>query len=209
VGGNGAACGRILFEVATVVVPGGQAAELAEVGKVGKVAEGLSDAEKVAEASNTAHKLEGAADVGKLVDETGGASHLTSELGESSSAAQGGLSEAPTDLHAFGSKEAPRAPREGIDYTVGEDGMIHPTDPPTGASTFGDPYATRKPTGHYHKVPKGEKMPEGLQVHPDGVDVGGTHGPTHHTIGVTRPMTPAEFAQKFMDLPWVWAGKKK
>ena len=68
VGGSGAACGRILFEVATVVVPGGQAAELAEVGKVGKVAEGLADAEKLGEASNVAHKVEGAADVAKLAD---------------------------------------------------------------------------------------------------------------------------------------------
>jgi RHS repeat-associated protein len=209
VGGSGAACGRILFEVATVVVPGGQAAELAEVGKVGKVAEGLADAEKLGEASNVAHKVEGAADVAKLADETGGASRLTSEVGESSSAAQSGLSEAPTDLHAFGSREAPRAPREGIDYHVGEDGLIHPTDPPTGASTFGDPYATAKPTGHYHKIPKGREMPEGLQVHPDGVEVGGTHGRTHHTIGVTRPMAPAEFVKKFLELGWTWAGKKK
>lgn len=116
-------------------------------------------------------------------------------------------SESPTNLHAFGNKTGPRPPRAGKDLTVDPEGNVHPTTPPEGASTFGDPNQAPL-TGHYHKVPEGTPMPEGLGVKADGVDVGGTHAPTHHTIYPTRTMTFSEFQEKFLNLPWHYGGKK-
>ena len=39
-------------------------------------------------------------------------------------------------------------------------------------------------------------MPEGLGVKADGVDVGGNHAPTHHTISSDRSMSFSEFVDK-------------
>lgn len=92
---------------------------------------------------------------------------------------------APTDLHAFGNASGPRAPREGIDFHVGDDGMVIPQSGPAphGASTFGDP-AHAPLTGPYHRIPAGTELPEGFGVIADGIDVlpGSVHPPTHHTI---------------------------
>ena len=76
-----------------------------------------------------------------------------------------------------------------------------------GASTFGDPNQAFL-SGHYHRIPKVVQMPEGLGVTADGVDVGGRHAPTHHTIHPTRTMPFVEFVGKFQSLPWEYAGKK-
>ncbi|MBA3462800.1 MAG: hypothetical protein H0T46_22785 [Deltaproteobacteria bacterium] len=84
---------------------------------------------------------------------------------------------------------------------------MHPTTPPSGASTFGD--VNQAPlTGHYHQIPEGTPMPEGVSVRADGVDVGGPYPPTHHTIYPNRTMPFSEFVEKFMNLPWVYGGKK-
>jgi hypothetical protein len=118
-----------------------------------------------------------------------------------------GTTTTPTDLHAFGNRTMPRPPRPGTDLHVSPEGTVGLTDPPTGASTFGDP-AQAPLTGHYHQIPGGTEMPEGLRVLADGSDVGGPHPPTHHTIVPSRDMPMEEFTDKFNNLPWEYAGKK-
>lgn len=113
----------------------------------------------------------------------------------------------PVTLYAFGNRQSPRPPRENKDIAV-ENNCVKPTQPPTGASTFGDiQYAPL--TGHYHKLDKDTELPEGLDVVADGKDVGGTHSPTHHTIYPSREMPFTEFVEKFLNSGWVYAGKKE
>ncbi|HEY9650960.1 MAG TPA: hypothetical protein V6C95_09875 [Coleofasciculaceae cyanobacterium] len=113
----------------------------------------------------------------------------------------------PTTLYAFGKRQSPRPPRQNKDIAV-ENDSVKPTNPPTGASTFGDvQYAPL--TGHYHKLNQGTELPEGLDVIADGRDVGGTHSPTHHTIYPSREMPFTEFVEKFLNSGWVYAGKKE
>jgi hypothetical protein len=67
---------------------------------------------------------------------------------------------------------------------------------PHGASAFSS--AAQAPlTGHYHILPEGTRLPEGLGVIADGSDVvpGSTHSPGHYTIYPTRPMSIDEFNQ--------------
>lgn len=102
----------------------------------------------------------------------------------------------PATLYAFGNRQRPRLPRPGKDIAVESDG-VKPTQPPTGASTFGNiEYAPL--TGHYHKLDKDTLLPEGLDVVADGRDVGGSHSATHHTIYPSREMLFAEFVEKFL-----------
>ncbi|WP_203911404.1 ricin-type beta-trefoil lectin domain protein [Rhizocola hellebori] len=119
--------------------------------------------------------------------------------------------ETPTNLHAFGNASGPRAPREGIDFHVGDDGMVIPQSGPSplGASTFGDP-AHAPLSGPYHVIPGGTRLPRGFGVVADGEDVlpGSGQPPTHHTIYPTEPMTPQDFIDDFLGLPWTRAGKK-
>jgi RHS repeat-associated protein len=120
------------------------------------------------------------------------------------------------DLSAFGKKTGPRDPRiQGYNLKPGQtpdmvpdaNGMVGPTEPPTGASTFADP--NQAPVGgHYHTIPAGTELPEGLGVNPDGSDVGGSQPPTHNTIYPTQEMTPEEFVDKYQALPWQYGGKK-
>jgi hypothetical protein len=113
----------------------------------------------------------------------------------------------PTDVYAFGNRTKPRPPRLGKDIDVKENGLVGPQTPPAGASTFGDP--SQAPlTGHYHKLPKDTTLPEGLSIVPDGIDVGGPHRQTHHTIYPNREMPFDEFSQKYRSLPWEYGGKK-
>jgi hypothetical protein len=102
----------------------------------------------------------------------------------------------PATLYAFGNRQRPCLPRPGKDIAVESDG-VKPTQPPTGASTFGNiEYAPL--TGHYHKLDKDTLLPEGLDVVADGRDVGGSHSATHHTIYPSREMLFAEFVEKFL-----------
>jgi hypothetical protein len=113
----------------------------------------------------------------------------------------------PTTLYAFGNRQSPRPPRQNKDIAV-ENDSVKPTNPPTGASTFGDvQYAPL--TGHYHRLNQDTELPEGLDVVADGRDVGGTHSPTHHTIYPRREMPLTEFVEKFLSSGWVYAGKKE
>ncbi len=127
---------------------------------------------------------------------------------EQGTGSSGGSTVVPTDLHAFGPKSNPRAPREGKDIDVDPgDRTVGPTDPPTGASTFGD--VNEAPlTGHYHRLDQGTQLLEGIKVIADGSDVGGPHGKTHHTIFPGRRMPFDEFVQKFLLLGWRYIGKK-
>jgi hypothetical protein len=119
--------------------------------------------------------------------------------------------ETPTDLFAFGNASGPRAPREGVDFYVGDDGMVVPQSgrSPHGASTFGDPMQAPL-TGPYHVIPAGTQLPRGFGVVADGIDVlpGSMQPPTHHTIFPTEPIMPQDFINGFLDLPWTRAGKR-
>jgi len=113
----------------------------------------------------------------------------------------------PTTLYAFGNQKRPRPPRSGKDIAVESD-EVKPTQPPTGASTFGNiEYAPL--TGHYHKLDRNTLLPEGLDVVADGRDVGGSHSPTHHTIYPSREMLFTEFIDKFLGSGWIYVGKKE
>jgi hypothetical protein len=88
-----------------------------------------------------------------------------------------------------------------------ESDSVKPTNPPTGASTFGDIQSISL-TGHYHRLEQGTELPEGIGVIADGKDVGGFHSSTHHTIYPNREMPFAEFVEKFLNSGWIYIGKK-
>jgi hypothetical protein len=118
---------------------------------------------------------------------------------------------APTDLYAFGNQAGPRPPRAGGDIVPNASGMVGPEYPPlpNGASTFSDPNVAPL-TGHYHKLPGGTQLPDGLRVIPDGIDVNPAsfHPPTHHTIYPSQQMPFDDFVTLFKNLPWQYVGKK-
>ncbi len=114
------------------------------------------------------------------------------------------------NLYAFGNKAGPRGARPNVDIPVDENGMVHPPtsgENPEGASTFNDP--NRSPLrGHFHKLPAGTELPDGLTIANDGSDVeGGYMSPGHRTIYPTRSMPFYEFNQLIKDLPWEYGGK--
>lgn len=119
------------------------------------------------------------------------------------------------NVYAFGNTTAPRDPRRGTDIKPADikpDDSDHvgPTDPPTGASSFADVNFAPGMTGHFHGIPKiSVPAVDGLQIVPDGSDVGGPHAPTHHTIFPVRRMLFQAFVDKFRSLPWTYAGKKR
>jgi hypothetical protein len=90
-------------------------------------------------------------------------------------------------------------------------GQVGPEEPPfpNGASTFADPQQAPL-SGHYHRLPRGTPLPEGIQVVADGKDVRpeSQHAPSHHTIYPASPMAPERFIEVFSGLPWKYAGKK-
>lgn len=119
----------------------------------------------------------------------------------------------PEDVHAFGGKTTgPRAPRVGRDIFPDELGMIGPELPllPNGASTFAD-ISEAPLTGHYHTLPQGTQLPNGLQIVADGSDViaASPNAPTHHTIFPSICMHVEKFTELFQNLPWIYGGKKK
>ena len=122
------------------------------------------------------------------------------------------MADTPTDLYAFGPRgRGPRPPRPGIDLFADPAGMVGPEYPPAprGASTFGD--LARCPLhGHYHTLPAGTPLPEGLAVIADGVDVdpASPHGPTHHTVYPAVRMSFERFVELYQGLPWKYGGKK-
>lgn len=90
-------------------------------------------------------------------------------------------------------------------------GEVGPETPPfpRGASTFSDPLKAPL-TGHYYRLPGGTKLPEGVNVVADGVNVNpvSPNPPTHHTIFPTAKMLFDKFVEIFKNLPWEYAGKK-
>ena len=111
-------------------------------------------------------------------------------------------------FYAFGNKTRPRPPRWDRDlHLKSKDDMVQPS-PKLGASVFGNVNFAPL-TGHFHKIPKTIPMPQGLAIIADGIDVGGQHPSTHHTIYATECMPYDEFSMKFLSLPWTYAGKKK
>ena len=65
-------------------------------------------------------------------------------------------------------------------------------------------------SGHYHMLPKGIQLPEGLGIIADGSDVvpHSPHGKGHYTIFPTRQMTVREFNELYKSLQWMYGGKK-
>src|SRR5262249_47232452 len=91
----------------------------------------------------------------------------------------------PVDLYAFGNRKGPKRPRLGIDVFPDAAGMAGPESLPLprGPSSYAD-LSQATLTGPYHLLPKGMKLPEGIEVVEDGMDVEGrsTNPPSHHTI---------------------------
>ncbi|MDN4620978.1 pre-toxin TG domain-containing protein [Paenibacillus sp. PsM32] len=116
------------------------------------------------------------------------------------------------ELNAFGNRTEPRGARPSNDFGVSEStDVVGPQAPPlpNGASTVTD--VNRIPlSGHYHTLPEGTELPDGLGVIHDGSDVlpNSPRGHGHNTIYPTRPMTVEEFNQLFKSLPWRYGGKK-
>jgi RHS repeat-associated protein len=110
--------------------------------------------------------------------------------------------------------QGPRAPRilglttsdpKQTQDIVAVNGMVGPTDPPTGASSAQYPQNTRL-TGVFWGISIFSIATiEGLGVIKDGPDATGGH----HTIFPTRFMPAKEFVDKFFQLPWVRAGRKE
>lgn len=110
-------------------------------------------------------------------------------------------------VHAFGKSDKPRDPRTS-DIKPDPLGYVSTALPwPNGASTYGDVKLCGL-TGPYHSVDKRTVPRPGLSIVPDGSDVGGPHGPTHHMIYPTRRMLFQEFVSAFQKLDWKPAGKK-
>jgi hypothetical protein len=117
----------------------------------------------------------------------------------------------PVDLFVFENRAGPRRPHPGQDLFPDAAGLVGPETPPrvNGSSSFADP--TRAPlTGHYHRLPAGTVLPEGLAVVADGSDVdpGSPHAATHHTIYPATGLTADRFIELFLGLPWQYAGRQ-
>ncbi len=116
------------------------------------------------------------------------------------------------DIYSFGNKSAPRGARPKQDFNVENfDSIVGPeTGPlPKGASNVLDVNSAPL-SGHYHMLPAGTQMPDGLDIIADGIDVmpNSPHGVGHHTIFPTRAMTVNEFNDLYKSLPWQYGGKK-
>ena len=116
------------------------------------------------------------------------------------------------DIYSFGNKSAPRGARPKQDFNVENfDSIVGPeTGPlPKGASNVLDVNSAPL-SGHYHMLPAGTQMPDGLDIIADGIDVipNSPHGVGHHTIFPTRAMTVNEFNELYKSLPWQYGGKK-
>jgi hypothetical protein len=117
----------------------------------------------------------------------------------------------PTDVYAFGNRLGPRLPRSNQDVFPDSAGMVGPESGPPwrGPSTFANPLLAPL-TGHYHRLPKGTPLPDGLGIVADGCDVDSTSPllATHHTVYPTLRMPLDQFIELFRNLPWEYAGKK-
>lgn len=79
---------------------------------------------------------------------------------------------------------------------------------PQGASTTLDP--NKSPlNGHYHTIPEGRLLPDGLGIKLDGKYVipNSPHAAGHATIYPARDMPMTEFQELFDSTPWEYGGK--
>ncbi|WP_279323392.1 DUF4157 domain-containing protein [Actinomycetospora cinnamomea] len=118
------------------------------------------------------------------------------------------------EVYAFGNTTKPAEVRTPKDIRTDADGYVASQEPfvPTlsveGKSTFAKPWETRL-TGWYYGVPKAVvPATDGLGIVADGLDVGGTHLPTHHTIYPRVRMLFTAFRDKVAGLPWVRRNKQ-
>lgn len=106
------------------------------------------------------------------------------------------------DIYSFGNKSAPRGARPKQDFDVENfDSIVGPEigPLPKGASNVLDVNSAPL-NGHYHMLPSGTQMPDGLDVIPDS-----PHGVGHYTIFPTKEMTVNEL---YKSLLWQYGGKK-
>jgi hypothetical protein len=111
--------------------------------------------------------------------------------------------------------DGPPDVRPNVDIKVkskGPDaGLVKAQDPAggdvQGASTFAvdDPAAVGL-KGRYWSIPRDYTLPDGLGLHADGADVGGTAPWGHRTIYPTRDMPYDEFNGLVQALPWMLTG---
>ena len=136
---------------------------------------------------------------------------VPSSVGKHADEALGIAKRLDKDLFAFGNRAGPRAPRVGTDILPDPNGVLGPQAPPLpkGASTFSDEQKAPL-TGHYHRLPAGTELPQGLDVVADGLDVDSRYPnpATHHTIFNTVEMALDHFIELFGHLPWEYGGKK-
>lgn len=121
------------------------------------------------------------------------------------------LNTIPEDLNAFGNSTQPRNARAVQDFGVesGNDIIGNSQTEVKGASTFAN--VNKAPlTGKYYTLPAGTRLPDGLGVVADGIEVNPSsgHTETHYTICPTKPMTVDEFNKLYQSLPWKYGGKK-
>ncbi len=66
-------------------------------------------------------------------------------------------------------------------------------------------------TGHYWSLTASIILPLGIGIVADGRDVNPSseHGPTHHTIYPTVPMSLDRFNDLMRTMPWRYAGNKQ
>ena len=124
----------------------------------------------------------------------------------------GSKSGTTTAIYSFGNKSAPRGARPKQDFDVENfDSIVGPEigPLPKGASNVLD-INSAPLNGHYHMLPSGTQMPDGLDVIADGIDVipDSPHGVGHYTIFPTKEMTVNEFNELYKSLPWQYGGKK-
>ena len=81
-------------------------------------------------------------------------------------------------------------------------------DDRVGASTTYEPWLSPL-HGHFHTVPEGTPLPQGLNVVLDGEEMGGDRVAHHATIYAESRMSQDEFVKAFLELPWQYGGMKK
>ena len=117
-----------------------------------------------------------------------------------------------SDIYSFGNKSSPRGARPMQDFGVESfDSIVGPEHGPLPKGASNVLNVNDAPlNGHYHILPAGTQMPDGLDIVADGIDVvpNSPHGVGHHTIFPTREMTVNEFNELFKSLPWQYGGKK-